>query len=180
MIPLFTMACPHAGDAKSPAIPTSSAAHNGQHYFEFLVGHWKLHNRRLRKPLSGSHEWYEFSGVSHASAIWGGSGVLEFVRFDTPNHAIDGLGIHFYNARTGQWSQYWATPSNGLSPIPNVGSFNSNGVGVLVDRETVNGRSIMTRYRWTHRPNAARWEQAFSQDGGKTWEVNWTTDYTRA
>lgn len=177
---LFTMASPGAGAAETHPFSTPPAVRNGQHDFDFLVGQWKLHNRRLRKPLSGSHDWYEFNGVSRASAIWDGRGVLEFVHFAAPKHPIDGLGIHFYDARTGQWSQYWATPAEGLSPIPNVGSFNAAGVGVLVDHETVNGRPIMTRYRWTHGPRTAHWEQAFSQDGGKTWEVNWTTDYTRA
>jgi hypothetical protein len=104
---------------------------------------------------------------------------LEIVRFQIPNRPIDGLGLHYYNARTGEWSQYWSTASSGLDPIPNVGSFNASGVGTLVDHETFNGRPIMTRYRWTHGVNTARWEQAFSPDNGKTWETNWTTDYTR-
>lgn len=180
MIQLFALAYHSAGAAQIHPVSPPSAVRNGQHDFDFLVGRWKLHNRRLSNPLSGSHAWHEFAGVSRATAIWGGRGVLEFVRFDVPNHTIDGLGIHFYDARTGQWSQYWATAANGLSPIPNVGSFNAGGVGVLVDHEVVKGRPIMTRYRWTHGPDTAHWEQAFSQDGGKTWEVNWTTDYTRA
>ncbi|HEV7178727.1 MAG TPA: hypothetical protein VGN11_02585 [Candidatus Baltobacteraceae bacterium] len=177
IVVLAMMIYPSAGIAKTA--PTAAAVRNGQHDFEFLVGHWKLHNRRLRKPLSGSHDWYEFSGVSQARTIWDGRGLLELVRFDIPNHAIDGLSLHFYDANSGQWSQYWATASTGLSTIPNVGSFTSAGVGVLTDHETINGRRILTRYRWTHGRNTAHWEQAFSQDEGKTWEVNWTTDYTR-
>jgi hypothetical protein len=158
---------------------TPAVVRNGQQDFDFLVGRWKLQNRRLKRPLSGSNEWYEFAGTSEARTLWGGRVLLEVVRFDIPNHPIDGLSLHYYDARTGRWSQYWSTASNGLDTIPNVGSFNDHGVGVLTDHETFAGRPIMSRYRWTHTVNSARWEQAFSQDGGKTWETNWTTDYAR-
>lgn len=176
LVPL-TMTVPSPSIARTPA---PSVERSERHDFDFLVGHWKLRNRRLRNPLSGSHDWYEFAGVSQAHTIWGGRGLLELVRFDIPKHAIDGLSLHFYDSKTRQWSQYWATASNGLSSIPNIGSFDAAGVGVLFDREMYRGRPIVTRYRWTHGPNTAHWEQAFSADDGKTWEINWITDYTRA
>ena len=163
----------------TPATQQTLERRDGQHDFDFLLGNWKLENRRVDYPLPDSHRWTAFGGTSSAHALWNGRAVLEVVRFDEPGHPIDGLSLHFYDGRSRLWSQYWATARSGLLPVPNVGALDAAGTGVLVDRENYEGKPVMSRYRWTHTRNTAHWEQAFSSDGGRTWETNWTTDYTR-
>jgi hypothetical protein len=103
----------------------------------------------------------------------------EFV-VDAPSGRIYGTTVRLYNQKTGEWSLYWANASNGeFSMPPTVGHF-TNGRGEFFDKEEYNGKPIIVRYVWSNiTSNSARWEQAFSADGGKTWETNWITENTR-
>ena len=41
-------------------------------------------------------------------------------------------------------------------------------------------KPIRVRFTWSKMtPASAHWEQAFSPDGGKTWETNWIMDMQR-
>lgn len=151
------------------------------HGFDFLFGHWSIHNRMLRHPLSGSHEWHEFEATSTESPVLGGEGNLE--QYNAPNglHGpIHAVAMRLYDRKSGQWSIYWSTVGTGSFGVPTAGKF-ENGVGLFYDHEDYNGRPIVVRFTWTHSDeNHCRWEQAFSADGGTTWEPNWIMEFTRS
>ena len=167
-------------EEKSSPEPTTTVR-DGQHDFDFWFGKWKVHNRRLLKPLSGSKEWVEFEGTNVARPIWGGRANMDEFEADAPAGHISGMTIRTYNAKTGEWSLYWANAANGeISLPPTVGHFSSPHKGEFFDKEQFNGKPITVRYTWTVLgPDACRWEQAFSPDGGKTWETNWISENTR-
>lgn len=156
--------------------------HDGQRDFDFFFGNWDVRCRRLRHPLTGSNEWYDFDGKAVARPVWGGLGNFDEVVFNSPLGTIHGATFRLYDPKTREWSIYWATAERGLVTIPTVGRFNSEGFGEFFDREVFEGKDIICRYRWTHGddPNACRWEQAFSPDDGQTWETNWIMDFTRS
>lgn len=159
---------------------TQISQRDGQHDFDFWVGTWKIHNRRLKHPLSGSNEWYEFEGTISARPVWQGKANFDEAVFESPLGRFHGLTLRLYDPNSRQWSIYWATAQRGLVPIPTVGAFNDDGVGEFFDNEVFEGKNIICRYRWSREnQNGPRWEQAFSVDDGKTWETNWTMDFTR-
>jgi hypothetical protein len=162
------------------AKPAAAAEHDGQHDFDFEIGSFKIHLKRLAHPLSGSHEWVEFDGTSVTRKVWDGRADLEEFEVDSPSGHIEGLTLRLYNAQTHQWSLYWANNKNGaMSLPPNVGEF-KNGRGEFYCQDTFNGRYVLVRYVWSDiTANTAHFEQSYSEDGGKTWEVNWITDQTR-
>ena len=153
---------------------------DGRYDFDFLFGRWSVRNRRLRHPLSGSNEWYEFESSSSESPVLGGLGNLE--QYDaphTPNGPIHAVAVRLYDEKSRRWSIYWSTSGSGAFAIPTIGSF-KDGIGTFYDRETYNGCPIVVRFTWAHDgPSSCRWEQAFSDDDGKTWEVNWIMEFTR-
>lgn len=162
----------------------SAAARDGQHDFDFELGSWKIHLKKLEHPLTGSNTWVEFDGTSVTRKVWDGRAQLEEfetdgVKGNSGGH-IEGLTLRLYNRETRQWSLYWGTSKSGALAIPaTVGEF-KDGRGEFYDQEPFNGRMIFVRYVWSGiTPNTAHFEQSFSDDGGKTWEVNWITDQTR-
>ena len=153
---------------------------DGQHDFDFEAGSWKIHLKRLLNPLTGSKSWVEYDGTTVTKKVWDGRAWIE--EFETSGAAghIEGLTLRLYNPESRQWSLYWASSRIGnLGVPPNVGEF-KNGRGEFMAQDTFNGRVILVRYIWSDiTPNSAHFEQSFSDDGGKTWEVNWITDQTR-
>ena len=166
--------------AQSTAEPTAKAEqHDGSHDFDFEIGHWKIHLRRLVHPLTGSTQWVEFDGTSVTRKVWGGRANLEEFETDGPSGHVEGLTLRLYNPQSHQWSLYWANGKDGALQLPTIGEF-KNGRGEFYDQEPYNGKAIFVRYIWSEiTPTSAHFEQSFSEDGGKTWEVNWVTDQTR-
>ena len=160
------------------AAPTTP--HDGQRDFDFEAGTWKIHLKRLVKPLSGSNSWVEFDGTSVTRKVWDGRADLEEFETDGPSGHIEGLTLRLYNPATHQWSLYWSNGKNGtLSLPPNVGEF-KNGRGEFYCQDTYDGRIVLVRYVWSDiTASSAHFEQSYSDDGGKTWEANWITDQTR-
>jgi hypothetical protein len=158
-----------------------SAPRDGAHDFDFLHGTWAIHNRRLRRPLSGSAEWYEFAGRSVERPLWGGQGNLEEYEGTLPDGSrLRGLALRLYDPAARRWTIHWATAANGRLDPPMTGTFR-DGVGVFYSHEDYEGRMILVRFHWTTSgPDLARWEQAFSADGGATWETNWIMEFSRA
>jgi hypothetical protein len=158
----------------------NSTERDGQHDFDFELGSWNIHLKRLQNPLTGSTKWIEFDGTSVTRKVWDGKAQLEEFETDGPAGHIEGLTLRLYNPQTHQWNLYWANSKNGaMGGPPNVGVF-QNGRGEFYCQDTFNGRVIFIRYVWSDiTPNSAHFEQSFSDDGGKTWEVNWITDQTR-
>jgi hypothetical protein len=162
--------------------PTSSSQdRDGQHDFDFNTGTWKLHNRRLRNPLTGSNNWIEFDGTSVAQKVWDGRANMDADEFNDPAGRIQGLTLRLYDPNTHLWSIYFANSRRGsLGLPPTVGGFVSDRRGEFYDYEIYNAKAVLVRYLYlVDSPDSYRWEQAFSPDGGKTWETNWTIDCER-
>jgi len=150
------------------------------HDFDFLFGRWTVRNRRLREPLSGSEEWVEFDATSVARPVWGGAANMdEFEALDSPWGEIHGMTLRLYDDASQQWAIYWANRKNGRLDVPMFGAW-KDGRGEFYDQELFHGRAIYVRFIWTHDgPDTARWEQAFSEDGGQTWQTNWIMAFER-
>jgi hypothetical protein len=166
----------------SDAAKTGFQQHDGQHDFDFEIGTWKIHLKRLKDRLVGSTTWVEFDGSSVTRKVWDGRANLEEFETDSPDGVhIEGMTLRLYDPQTHQWSLYWANSKSGAIGQPTIGEF-KNGRGEFFDTEPSGpeGRSILVRFVWSNiTPNSAHFEQSFSDDGGKTWEVNWITDQTR-
>jgi hypothetical protein len=164
----------------SPASPQRvSTERDGQHDFDFEIGTWKTHLSRLLHPLTGSTTWVEYEGTSVVRKVWNGRANLLTLEVEGPNGHIEGLSLRLYNPQSRQWSLNFANSSSGALSQPTIGEF-KNGRGEFFDQETFNGRSIFVRFVISNiTPNSCRFEQAFSDDGGKTWEVNWIATDTR-
>jgi hypothetical protein len=159
---------------------TTTSERDGQHDFDFALGSWKAHLKRLEHPLTGSKAWVEFDGTFVARKVWDGRAMIEEVELNSPDGHIEGLTLRLYNAQTHQWRIYWANSKNGaMDPSPQVGQF-ENGRGEFYGTDTLNGKLIYVRFVWTNtNSNTPHFEQSYSDDGGKNWEVNWITDQTR-
>ena len=157
----------------------TSGLRDGQHDFDFDFGNWKTHSRRLLHPLTGSTPWVEMDGQTTVSKVWGGRANLAEYKADGTGGHIELLSLRWYNPTAHQWYLDFATPNVGTLGIPNVGEF-KDGRGDFYDQEPYNGRMILVRFSiWGINADTAQSEQAFSDDGGKTWEVNWINQYTR-
>jgi len=155
------------------------APHDGSHDFDFEIGTWKTHLRRLQHPLTGSTAWLEYDGTSTVRKIWGGKANLVELDAVGPAGHIAGLSLRLYNPQSHQWSLNYANAAGGALGVPTVGAFR-DGRGEFYDQEEFGGRMILVRNVWSDiTPGGCRFEQAFSQDGGKTWEVNWIATDTR-
>ena len=180
---VFKSALPQVPDtAKADAAKTESqsAVRDGQHDFDFYFGTWKQHLKRLLNPLTGSTIWAEFDGTIVVRKVWDGRANLNEFEGEGPSGHIEGLTLRLYNPKTHQWSLYWANSKAGvLSLPPTIGEF-KNGRGEFFCQDTLNDRAILIRYVWSDiTPNSAHFEQSYSDDGGKTWEVNWISTMTR-
>jgi hypothetical protein len=160
------------------ALPNASMR-DGQHDFDFEIGTWKTHLRRLVHPLTGSTQWVEFEGTSVVRKIWEGRANLVELEVDGPGGHIEGLSLRLYDPQSHQWSLNFANSKGGGFGPPTIGEF-KNARGEFFDHEMYNGRMILVRNVWTDiTPDSCRFEQAFSEDGGKTWETNWIAVDTR-
>jgi hypothetical protein len=161
-------------------IEAQSVEHDGQHDFDFLFGRWKVHCRRLLHPLTGSNEWVEFEGTNVVHKVWDGRANMDEFEADTPSGHTEGMTIRTYNTESHQWTIYWSSQANGSIDFPPmVGEF-KQGRGEFYDAEAYKGRQIFVRFTWSvTSTKTCHWEQAFSIDGGKTWEPNFIWDLTR-
>ena len=155
------------------------AYRDGQHDFDFEIGSWKIHLKRRLNPLTGSDKWVEFDGTSVTRKIWEGRSEIEEFETDGAAGHVEGLTLRLYNPQSHQWALYWANAKDGTVVAPQIGEFR-NGVGEFYGTDTLNGKVILIRFIWSNTTtNTPHFEQSFSTDGGKTWEVNWITDQTR-
>jgi hypothetical protein len=149
--------------------------------FAFAVGDWHVAHRRLRERLAGCTEWVEFDGEMSTQTVLGGFGNIEDNLLHLPEGPYRAIAVRSFDPQSRQWVIWWldARAPHQLD-VPVVGSF-QNGVGTFYAEDTLNGRPIRIRFTWlTSNPDNPRWEQAFSVDGGVTWETNWTMDFRRA
>jgi len=168
-----------AGATLAPVSLERADASSGQHDFDFDLGTWKTHSTRLLHPLTGSTTWVDMDGVSVVKKVWGGKANLAEYKADGPAGHVELLSLRWFNPTTHEWNLDFATPNVGTLGIPGVGGF-KDGRGDFYDYEEINGRSVLVRFSiWKTSQDTAQSEQAFSEDGGKTWEVNWINKYTR-
>jgi len=167
---------PNASSTRPPGTP---ARNGGEHDFDWEIGTWKAHLSRLLHPLTGSTTWVEFEGTSTVRSVWNGRANLGEFEAEGPAGHVEGLTLRLYSPQSRQWSLHWANSADGLLGQPTIGEF-KDGRGEFLDQEPFGGRVILVRFVFSNiTPNSFRFEQAFSDDGGKTWEVNWIATFTR-
>jgi hypothetical protein len=155
-------------------------AKDGSADFDFFMGSWLIQNRRLREQLKGSTEWEEFGGTTNAHKILGGLGHIEEFSYVRPSGPSEGLAIRLFDHQTQQWSVYGGNSRSGLDPHPAIGTFRG-GRFVGYSHEPWEGQYIFCRVIWSEiTATSFRWEQAFSNDGGQSWEVNWVSTFARS
>lgn len=164
-------------DAGAPA--EAERARDGQHDFDFEFGAWTAQLSRLERPLSGSTTWVEYEGTSVVRRVWDGRANLGELEVEGPAGRIQGLTLRLYNPASGQWHISWANSRDGLIGAPMVGGF-ENGRAEFYGQESFDGRTIYVRFIFSDITSSTfRFEQAFSDDGGKTWEANWIATFAR-
>jgi len=165
--------------ADAPAAVAAASPSDGSHAFDFEFGTWTEHSRRLMHPLTGASDWAEWDGRTVVRKIWGGRANLAEFKGVTPSGPLELLALRVYNPATGQWSVNFATSASGkLGDIPSVGDFKDGRID-FYDQEPIGGRATLVRFSvYSTGPTTHVSEQAFSADGGKTWEVNWVNRYT--
>jgi hypothetical protein len=154
---------------------------SGLRDFDFLVGHWQVHHRRLKERLADNHEWIEFGGSSIVRKMMGGYGLADDNVLEFPSGTYRAVGLRSFDTKSEQWSIWWLDGRTPLGPLdpPVRGSFR-DGSGTFFADEVLNGRPIRVRFTWSGiTPTSCHWEQAFSADGGATWETNWVMDFKR-
>lgn len=161
------------------AAADTTTGRDGQHDFDFEIGTWKIHVSRLQHPLTGSQSWIDLDGTCVVRKLLdSANNVLELKLSNATDH-LEGISVQLYNRQTHQWSLNFAGLSDGMFGQPTVGEF-KDGRGEFFDQEPYNGKTILLRKVWSNiTPNSARFEEAFSIDGGKTWEINWIATETR-
>ena len=177
--------CPTPGSAQTnsdaaKANPQQTTTpRDGQHDFDFNLGTWKTEISRLQHPLTGSTTWVQLHGTVVIQKVWDGRAQFEEIEANSPSGRFEGLTLFLYNPQSRQWSLNFSNSNEGTMSTPSVGEF-KNGRGEFFDQETFNGRTILVRMIWSDiTPDSHRVEQSFSDDGGKTWEPNFTAVLTR-
>ena len=159
--------------------PSAAAARNGAQDFDWEIGTWKTRLRRLAKPLSGSDEWLEYEGTSVVRTVLDGRANLVELKVEGPAGRIEGVSLRLYAPQARQWSLNFANIRNGLLTRPVLGGFR-NGIGEFYGQDELDGRAILVRFVISEvTADSARFEQAYSNDGGRTWETNWIATDTR-
>jgi hypothetical protein len=184
---LLSMAVPGFSAAQPAQNPADTAPQTGRtasgppQDFDFLIGRWQVHHRRLKERLANSHEWIEFAGTSVVWKVMGGYGTMDDNVLELPGGTYRAAGLKSFDPKSGQWSIWWLDSRTPLGPLdPPVRGRFRDGIGTFFSDEIFNGRPIRVRFTWSDiTPSTCHWEQAFSTDGGATWETNWVMDFTR-
>lgn len=175
---LFALAGATAAQQRPPAV-AAPALHDGSHDFDFEFGNWKAHIARRLKPLTGSNQWVEYEGTSVVQPWWGGAANIGELHVSGPAGTIEGMSVRLYDPAARQWRIHWANRSDGQLGAPMIGGFEGNG-GLFYNQEMLGDRSIYVRFIFSGiSAHTFRIEQAFSADGGKSWETNWIADFTK-
>ena len=154
------------------------ASQDNVHDFDFALGTFHTHIRRLESPLAGSTTWLVYDGTKTDAPILGGAGGIEQIEADGAGH-LEFLTLRLYNAQAHQWSLNFSDSQSGEMGTPSIGEFRDGG-GTFLDQEDYKSRTVLVRQLWSGMtPNSYHFEQAFSDDFGKTWETNFIADLTR-
>jgi len=165
---------------RPPAVP-APVLPDGAHDFDFEFGSWKAHIARRLKPLTGSTEWVEYEGTSVVRPWWDGRANIGELRVSGPAGTIEGMSVRLYDPASRQWKIHWANAADGALGEAMVGGF-AGGRGEFYNQEMLGNRAILVRFIFSGisaGTRSFRIEQAFSADGGKSWETNWISDFTK-
>lgn len=157
------------------AAPSSTAEpRDGSRDFDWEIGSWTTQLRYLPEPLTGSTRWVEYRGTSEVRAVLGGRANLVELSVEGASGKIEGVSLRLYNPKARQWTLNFANVRSGLLTSPVTGAFDEKGRGTFYGVDTVNDRTVLVRFVISDvTPDSARFEQAFSADGGASWETNW-------
>ncbi|HEY2459646.1 MAG TPA: hypothetical protein VGI16_02515 [Candidatus Acidoferrum sp.] len=191
ILPAIVIAALFIGEGHAlSSFPNSQASSNrsaatqrdGSHDFDFLIGDWKAHVRRLPERLKGSHTWVEYNGISNHKKLLDSNANFEEFDVSSPDKKlrIKGQTLRLYNPESHQWSIYLVDLDKGTLDLPPVvGQFNGRR-GEFYNQQIWENRAVLVRYVWLDiSPESSRMEQSFSADGGKSWEVNWICELSR-
>ena len=157
---------------KAGGLVIEASATSSKHDFDYLIGDWKLRNRKLKSRLTRSNEWVSFESKVEMHQVLDGVGNIDKYMDSAGGKPYEGVALRLFNTRTKLWSIYWADSESGSLDPPVVGSF-ANKVGHFFARDTYKGQKIIVVFRWDVRnPQRPIWSQAFSTDDGETWEWN--------
>jgi hypothetical protein len=180
--PVWRVATPQSQPTtETTAMTTPSPIVTGAHDFDFLVGAWRVHHRRLKERLVNSHDWVEFDGTSVSRPLMDGAALVDDNVLELPDGTYRAAGLRAFDAKSGLWSIWWLDGRSPLGPLepPVRGRFH-DGVGTFLADEIIGGRMVRVRFQWSRiAATSCRWEQAFSIDAGVTWETNWEMDFER-
>jgi len=155
-----------------------SALPAGARDFDFLEGEWIIRHRRLRERLVGSKEWDEFETRAVMQRILGGLGNIDQTR-TVEGDFFEGVSLRLFDAAGGLWRIYWVDSHGARLFPPVVGGFGGD-EGVFRGEDRHAGRPVLVEFRWNRRdPGRPTWQQAFSADGGGSWETNWFMAFRR-
>ena len=144
--------------------------------FDFLHGRWSVVNRRLQQRWAGCTEWDVFPATVEDRSVLAGGANMDEITF--PTRGFTGMTLRLFDVERQQWWLYWVNSRDGLLQPPVVGRFEGD-TGTFEGDDTDEGRPVRVRFIWRRGTDSARWEQAFSDDGGVTWETNWIMEMTR-
>jgi hypothetical protein len=151
----------------------------GARDFDFLIGEWRIHNRRLTDRLVGADTWEMFEATLSVRSILGGLGNVDEFTADWNGTRVEALTLRVFNPHTEEWSLYWVDNMTAVVQLPVVGRFRG-GRGEFFGHDAHNGIPVLVRFLWKDvTAHSATWEQAFSTDKGQTWETNWIMEFAR-
>lgn len=161
------------------ALHVSASEDSSSQDFDFLLGKWKIHNRKLKTRLGGCTEWLEFEAAQECRKILNGFANTDNFQTEFDGEPFEGMALRLFNPKTKLWSIYWADSNAVVLDVPQVGSFDGD-IGRFYAKDVFDGREIIVQYLWDKsNANVPIWSQAFSEDDGETWEWNWRMTMTR-
>ncbi|HEY6620643.1 MAG TPA: hypothetical protein VIY68_13930 [Steroidobacteraceae bacterium] len=167
------------GDVEEPTSSDAGTAGEqpGQRDFEPLLGRWSFHLKVRLKP--GSTQWIDYTGPGECIPLWHGRAQLDTINLEGPTKHIEGLTVRLFNPKTREWRLYWANSRDGLVVVPQIGQFKAGHGEFYAQDQDADDKTILNKFDWSAMMSKPHFEQSFSIDGGKNWEVNWIADQTR-
>jgi hypothetical protein len=176
---IFAGGVPRSASGQAEA--NQPVARDGRKDFDWEIGAWTTKVKVRRNPLSGAApDWAEYEGTSIIKPLLDGRANFVELSVSGTHGKIEGGSLRLYNPKAHQWSLNYASVGGGVLTAPVFGGFDGSGRGAFYGQDTLDGRTILVRFIITQvSPREARFEQAYSTDGGQSWEDNWIAVDTR-
>lgn len=181
LIAVALSAVAYPAGAQTATASQTKLVRDGQKDFDWEIGTWTTKVKVRRNPLAGTApDWADYEGTSVVKPLLDGRANFVELSVAGPRGKIEGGSLRLYNPKTRQWNVNYASLSNGALTAPVFGSFDGRGRGLFYGQDMFDGKAILVRFIMTQvSPREARFEQAYSIDGGQTWEDNWIAVDTR-